>query len=144
MYGKHCLNHWSKTQSTLSFSAAESELHGIANGIQVALGMETMCTDLNMIKPLRIHSVAMAAVGIAKRSGLAKLRHLDVEVFWVQENMGDKQVESCKVRGTDYPADLSTTYVDATILNKALKEMGLRSGAGQPKTSSSIVTDEKQ
>ena len=144
MYGKHCLKHWSKTQSTLSLSTAESELHGIANGIQVALGMKSMCSDLNIHTPLRIHSDATAAIGIARRRGLGKLRHLDVEDLWVQEKVRNKQVEIVKVLGTDNPADMFTKYVDAAILNKALQQMGLRSEAGRPKASSSITTGEKQ
>ena len=144
MYGKHCLKHWSKTQSTLSLSTDESELHGIANGIQVAVGMKSMWAGLNMVKPLRIHSDATAAIGIARRRGLGKLRHLDVEDLWVQEKVRSKAVEICKVLGTDNPADIFTKYVDAAILNKALKQMGLRSEAGRQKTSSSITTGEKQ
>ena len=59
-----------------------------------------MCADLNMIKSLRIHSDATAAIGIARRRGLGKLRHLDVEDLWVQEKVRDKAVEICKVLGT--------------------------------------------
>ena len=110
----------------------------------MTLGIKSMCNDLNIIKPLRIHSDATAAIGTARRRGLGKLRHLDVEDLWVQEKVRNKAVEICKVLGTDNPADIFTKYVDATILNKALKRMGLRSEAGRPKASSSITTGEKQ
>ena len=94
--------------------------------------------------PLRIHSDATAAIGIARRRGLGKLRHLDVEDLWVQEKVRNKDVEIVKVLGTDNPADIFTKYVDAAILNKALLQMGLRPEAGRPKASSSITTGEKQ
>ena len=53
MYGSHCLRHWSPTKSTLSLSTAESELHGIAKGMQVGLESKSMCADLSINKQLR-------------------------------------------------------------------------------------------
>ena len=37
MLGSHCLQHWSYTQTTLSLSTAESELHGICKGMQMGM-----------------------------------------------------------------------------------------------------------
>ena len=68
MYGGHCLKHWSTTQSTLSLSSGESELHGIARGIQNAMGFKSMCADMALVKPLRVHSDATAAIGVASGS----------------------------------------------------------------------------
>ena len=144
MYGSHCLKHWSSTQTTLSLSTAEAELHGIAKGIQVALGFKSMCADMNLHKPLRIHSDATAAIGIARRRGLGKLRHLDVEDLWVQDKVRNKYVEICKVLGTENPADIFTKYVDSATITKALKFMGLHSEQGRAKSSSSIVTGTHQ
>ena len=45
MHGAHCIKHWATTQSTLSLSSGESELHGIAKGIRNALGFKSMCFD---------------------------------------------------------------------------------------------------
>ena len=134
MYGSHCLEHWSKTPSALSLSTDESELHDIPNEIQVALGFKSMCADFNLTKPVRIDSDAAVSIGIARRRGLGKLMHLDVEDLWVQAKVRNKQVEICKVLGTDNPAAIFTKYVDAAILNKALKQTGLCSESGQPKT----------
>ena len=100
MYGSHCLKNWSSTQTTLTLSTAEAGLHGIAKGIQVALGFKSMCADINLHKPLRIHSDATAAIGIARRRGLGKLRHLDVEDLWVQDielNCGHTLNETAKL-----------------------------------------------
>ena len=144
MCGSHCLTHWSSTQSTLSLSTAESELHGIAKGIQVGVGFKSMCADLDIHKPLRIHSDATAAIGIARRRGLGKLRHLDVEDLWVQAKVRNKEVELCKVLGTENPADMFTKYVDHPILSKAVQQMGLYAEAGRPKSSNSSVTGVKQ
>ena len=144
MHGSHCLKHWSSTQSTLSLSTAESELHGICKGVQMGLGFRSLCTDLNSTKPLRLHSDATAAIGIARRRGLGKLRHLDVEDLWIQEKIRNKEVDICKALGADNPADIFTKYVDHPILSKALLKMGLHMEIGRAKSSSSITTGTKQ
>lgn len=46
MNGSQCIKHWSSTQTTLSLSSGESELHGIAKGIKQALGVQSMCADI--------------------------------------------------------------------------------------------------
>ena len=53
-----------------------------------------------------MHSDATAAIGIARRKGLGKLRHLKVEDLWIQQKVRDKTMEIVKVLGTDNPADI--------------------------------------
>ena len=79
---------------------------------------------------LRVHSDPVAAIGIARRRGLGKIRHLDVEDLWVQSKVRDKVVDLVKVAGVDNPADILTKYVDRGILSKMLQklEMSQRSG----------------
>ena len=131
MHGAHCIRHWATTQTTLSLSSGESELHGIAKGIQNGIGFQSMARDLGINRKLRIHSDATAAIGIARRRGLGKLRHLDVEDLWIQHKVRSKQVELLKVDGKVNPADIFTKYVEYPILSKALQNMGLRSEEGR-------------
>ena len=144
MHGSHCLKHWSSTQTTLSLSTAESELHGICKGMQMGIGFRSLCKDLDMHMRIRLHSDATAAIGIARRRGLGKLRHLDVEDLWCQEKVRDKTIEISKVLGTDNPADVFTKYVDSATLQKALKRMGLNAEAGRAKSATGIITGEKK
>ena len=134
MYGSHCIKHWATTQTTLSLSSGESELHGIGRGIQNALGFRSMARDLNIDMPLRIHSDATAAIGIARRRGLGKMRHLDVEDLWIQERVRNNDVELCKVLGTENPADIFTKYVKHLILSSALPRMGMVQEGGRDKS----------
>ena len=140
MHGKHCIKQWATTQSTLSLSSGESELHGIAKGIQHALGFNSMATDISFAKPLHVHSDATAAIGIARRRGLGKLRHLDVEDLWVQEQVRNKKVHLHKVLGTENPADIFTKYVDHPILTKALKFMSLAQESGRADSAPAAAT----
>ena len=85
MYNGHCVKHYSVTQSLLCLSSGESELHGISKGLSVGLGMQSIAEDLGFDISVRIHSDACAAIGIARKRGLGKIRNLDVEDLWVQQ-----------------------------------------------------------
>ena len=78
MYNGHCVKHYSVTQSTLCLSSGESELHGISKGVSVGLGMQSIAKDLGFYISVRIHSDACAAIGIARRRRLGKIKHLGV------------------------------------------------------------------
>ena len=85
MLGSHCIRHWSTTQTTISLSSGEAELHGIAKGISHAIGMQSISRDLGWHYNLRVHSDAAAAIGIARRRGLDKY------VTWTSGPMGAGQ-----------------------------------------------------
>ena len=126
MHAGHCVKHWSVTQTTLSLSSGESELHGISKGASTALGMRTIMRDLGFDAKIRIHSDACAAIGIARRRGLGRVRHLDVEDLWIQGLVRDGTIELVKVPGAENPADILTKYVAADLLNKMLGKIGMR------------------
>ena len=88
--------------------------------------MQSLCKDLGWNYKLRVHSDASAAIGIARRRGLGKIRHLDVEDLWVQSKVRDKVVDLVKVAGVDNPADILTKYVDRSILEKMLQKLGMK------------------
>ena len=45
-------------------------------------------------------------MGIAKRTGLGRIRHLDTNTLWLQETVRTGAIEVCKVKGEENPADL--------------------------------------
>lgn len=53
--GPHHVKHWSKTQSTVSLSSGEAELHGICAGVAQGVGIQSICRVLNFEYKLRIH-----------------------------------------------------------------------------------------
>ena len=124
MHGNHCIKHWSTTQSTIALSSGEAELHGIAKGFSHALGMKSLAADLGLPFELRVHSDAAAAIGIARRRGLGRVRHLDVEDLWIQDKLREKALELHKIAGQDNPADALTKYVDRATLEKMMNKIG--------------------
>ena len=132
MIGQCLVKHWLKTQTTISLSSGEAELHGIAMGCAQALGLQSLLRDLGWEMKIRVLSDATAAIGIARRKGLGKIRHLDCTDLWVQDKVRSKAIELAKVLGTENVADVLTKYVDKTTLDKALLKMGLHKMAGRP------------
>ena len=125
MLGGHTIRHWAKTQSTIALSGGEAELGGIGSGIAEALGFQSSARDLGWHYGLKVHTDASAAIGIARRRGLGKVRHLDVTDLWVQEKVRSKAMGLAKIRGYLNPTDALTKYVDRPILTRALKTMNL-------------------
>ena len=101
--GSHTLRHWNKTQSTIALGSGEAELSGIGTGIDEALGFQSLATYTGFrIMPI-VFGDAMPAIGIARRRGLGKVRHLDVTDLWIQEKVRNHAVDIRKVPGRYYP-----------------------------------------
>ena len=129
MIGNCLAKHWSKTQSTISLSSGEAELHGIAQGCAQGLGVQSLLKDAGWHLQLHVFS---DATGIARRKGLGKIRHLDTTDLWIQDQIRSKRIILDKVLGTENMADVLTTYVDKKTMDAALTKMGLQPMDGRP------------
>ena len=125
MNGSHNIKHWSKTQTTVCLSSGEAELRGISDGLAQALGIQSIAKDLGLTWTTKMFSDATAAIGIARRRGMGRIRHLDVTDLWVQEKFTSKAASIDKVLGTENPADILTKHVDGPALKVALQKMGM-------------------
>ena len=132
MLGGCLIKHWSKTQSTISLSSGEAELHGIAYGAAQALGMQSLLKDLGWTIQIRVHSDATAAIGICRRKGLGKVRHLATTDLWIQDKVRSRKLDLVKILGTENPADVLTKYVSRQLMQEAISKLGLQPMAGRP------------
>ena len=116
--GTHLIKHWSTTQSTVALSSAEASLTGISKGAAQGLGLQSIARDLGIQLSLCVWSDASAAIGISRRRGLGKVRHLATADLWMQDRIrkGDFALE--KLAGADNPSDMLTKHVDRMIMNK--------------------------
>ena len=57
---------------------------------------------------IRLELDATAAKGILDRQGIAKVRHIDVNCLWLQEECAQKIVPLTKIPGEENTADLMT------------------------------------
>ena len=95
------------------------------------LGLMAMTMDYN--KPLSpwMFVDATAAIGVAERVGLGKLRHLETQSFWLQEAVRDKCIGLSKVHGPVNPADLMTKHVDHGTQIRLLALMSVEARLGR-------------
>ena len=123
--GGHLIKHWAQTQTTVALSSAEAELGGICRGASQGLGLVALAKDLNIDMKLDVRTDATAAIGVCRRRGLGKIRHLAVADLWVQEKVRLKEFTLTKVPGDVNPADLLTKHVDRRLLEKHLRTLNL-------------------
>ena len=131
MIGNHCIKSWAKTQSVIAKSSAESELYSVVKGATEGLGLATLCQDMGAEVGIKLNLDATAAKGILERQGISKVRHIDVNVLWLQQQVARKIVPLIKVDGTANCADLLTKHLTANIQEKHVDMMKLEFRTGR-------------
>ena len=86
LYGSHSLKCWTSTQAVVSLSSAEAEYHSSVRGCAAGLGMRSFAQDLgDPIAKVKILVDSSAAIQMARRSGLGRVRHMAVALLWLQD-----------------------------------------------------------
>ena len=77
---------YSKTQATIAKPSGESKLYGVIRVSTESLGISTLLEDFGVdgVK-VRVGMDANTAIGVVQRRGLNKLRHVELDVLWLQE-----------------------------------------------------------
>ena len=145
MFGQHCLKSWSSTQATVALSSAEAELYALTKGTAQGLGLVSLMADFGVAISVTVHTDASAAIGIVRRAGLGKLRHLNVRYLWIQGQVKSDAIKLLKVLGTENPADLLTKNLHANLMAKHLEYLGMNTAkdrAASAPTLSQLVQDD--
>ena len=64
------------------------------------------------------------ALGVIKRKGNGKLRHVRVGMLWIQQMEDEGKLTYTKVHGERNPGDLMTKYVNKAIIDRLAGYMG--------------------
>ena len=139
MVAGHLMKTWSSTQPTIALSSGEAELSGIVKGATHSLGFQSVAKDLGFQLHINLWSDATAAIGICRRRGLGKVRHLSCADLWIQERLRTGDMTLSKIAGTVNPADCLTKFVDKQTLQKMIPLMGLNPSTGRPDSAPSLT-----
>ena len=133
MIGNHCIKAWAKTQSVIAKRSPGSELYSVFKGATERLGLITLCQDLGATMGVRLNLDTTAAKGILQRQGISKVRHIDVNVLWLQQQVTKKIVPLIKVDGSVNCSDLLTKHLAANVQRRHTDMMRLefRDGRAQ-------------
>ena len=134
MRGTHVIKSYSKQQRTIALSSAEAELHAMVAASAEALGLLLLMRDMGIEAEGEIYGDSTAALGIAQRNGMGKLRHIRVQALWIQEARSEGRLKYRKVLGSRNPADGLTKYMTSVLLDQHVKTIGLDWRDGRAET----------
>ena len=80
---------------------------------------------------MQLKADATAAKGIAQRTGLGKVRHLEVAQLWLQDRVSNREMQILKVPTTDIWADALTKHIFRDGLEKHAGQVGLHHCEGR-------------
>ena len=128
MLGTHLVKSYSTTQQTLALSSGEAEYAAIVKGVAVSLGVRSILADFGIVlpEPIRINTDATTGRSIAMRRGLGKIRHLSLQLLWVQQRVQAGEVRIHKVSTHHNAADLFTKHHQRKQLEYILSRMHVR------------------
>ena len=132
MIGARLICAYSKTQSVVAKSSGELELFGIIRASTESLGIATLLGDFSVKDAaVSIGIDATAAMGMAQRVGLNNVRHVEVDVLWIQEQQARKLCPLRKIPGPRNPSDLCTKDVPAALVEQYLQQISVRVEVGR-------------
>ena len=81
-------------------------------GAAEGLGLQSVGRDLNTELSVHLYTDSSAAIGMVARTGLGRVRNVEVGELWIQDAVKQKRLTVQKVLGEENPADIVTKYVD--------------------------------
>ena len=134
---------WSNTQSVIALSSGEAEYYGLVRGTSIGIGIRGLMQDFGRETRVRTSTDSSAAVGISKRRGLGKVRHIELNQLWIQDKVSKGEIEVRKVRGEDNLADALTKHVDQTSLGFHMTGTGQEVREGRHELAPEVIKDQQ-
>ena len=124
MLGAHPIRIYSKTQTVVALSSAESEFYGTVKAATEGIGVLALMKDLGVEKKIQMKVDASAALGVIERKGIGKIRHLETGALWLQEKHLRDLIRFEKTPGADNVADLFTKNVPRETCERHVHNLG--------------------
>ena len=136
---------WSTNQAVIAPSSGEAEYYGLVKGASMGLGAVAIIHDLGCEyeNALEIRTDASAAIGIANRIGIGKIRHIETSQLWLQQKVLEGKLVVSKVKGEDNLADALTKPVDGKLLADHLVRVGSIVCEGRHALAPALDTEEE-
>ena len=139
MRGRHLIKHWCATQATVALSSGEAELISLVRGASEGLGVQSLLRDLGVQSRVTILTDASAAIGMCKRTGVGKVRHLDTRLLWIQDKVRHGEIGLEKIAGLQNPADALTKYLGSDALFEHMARAGCWLAEGRARTAPALA-----
>ena len=133
MRGTHYIKSWSSTQKNITLSSGEAELVAAVKTSCGLIGVLQMAQEWGMKHEGSVWVDRSAALGMVKRQGNGKMRHVKIGQLWVQEREESGELAYHKVAGEGNPADAMTKNLAEAVLRKHCEAMGMVQMNGRAK-----------
>ena len=140
--GDHAIKTYSKQQKVVALSSAEAELYAMVLASAETMAVQAYAQDLGLTLASELYTDSSAALGIAKRAGIGKVRHLRTQGLCIQEVRVSGRIVYKKVLGEKNPSDLFTKYMSAELSLRHLTAICARFVAGRAETAPGISSIE--
>ena len=122
---------WSKTQAVVAKSRGESDFYGVVRASCEALGAQTLMNDFGVDMMACVHVGASTAKAICETTGLDKLRHLDVNHLWPQEQHARDRALLATTHGRINAAEWTTKHLSFQGRHAHLEMLGIEFREGR-------------
>ena len=103
-----------------------------------SLGVAALLQDWGDSKGITILADSNAALGVVRRKGAGRLRHVKVGMLWIQDLREEESVAFKKVEGVKNPADLMTKHNPPRTIEEHCWRLKLRPEAGRSSLASKL------
>ena len=135
MRGRHFIRSWSVTQKCITLSSGEAELIATVKASTELIGVLQLMQDWGDSLTGDVMVDSAAALGIVKRKGNGRLRHVRVGDMWIQEKSENGELKFNKVPGSLNPADAGTKHLTEEKIQRCLADVGQFIVPGRAKAS---------
>ena len=128
-------------RSVVALSSCEAELFSLTTSLQEGIGLRSLLGEIGFRVRFRAHCDSSAALAVASRRGLGRLKHVSLRQLWVQQEVAKKTVILLKIEGAKNPADIGTKHLPATRLAVRKELVGVVHGPGPTRNSDTLKED---
>jgi hypothetical protein len=139
--GSHVVKTWSTTQVVIATSSGEAEYYALVKAASIGLGAKSLLKDLGYDLKIIVHTDSSACKGIASRSGLGKMRRIEVQYLWVQDVVKKGRLVVKKIHGLVNPADLLTKYLNGDRITELMGRVGVRAREGRARVAPAMAKE---
>ena len=82
----------------------------MVKGAGNAIGVVGVFSDMGIQETVTLYTDSSAAKGISSRRGLGKVRHIELNQLWLQDQVARGKVDVRKIRGEDNISDSLTKH----------------------------------
>ena len=97
-----------RTQSVVALSSAEAEFLAAIAGVVEGKLVQSVLNEIGQTANMRLYCDNTAALAIAERTGLGRLKHLDVRHLWIQDEVAAGRLHVEHIDTGENVADLMT------------------------------------